>query len=801
MRLACLIVLLISFYVYGGQVPYKQSVVHLDQFYPYAFEGNVQVKSRIIFEKLKVAQIGKKDLDSAGPLIADVVKKAYAALGFRNVKISLQSRGHLKVILIEEGFRGIIDRVILAGLPEDLKRLCLKRSKARLSKARRQSLFNPTAFRGVVGILNPQGHPKISVLHNTSSRPTDGEQVNFLYTPENSEVFGEELQAVLDGAGYLNAKVFGPRILWDKNQKFGTMQFRIRPGKAASVNKILWTKEAIENKNILKKLDGMSGNLLNKHAISQVRDQIEEVLLNTGYVKPSVSIYLNSHQESHNVDVEIEVARGPRTRIDAVDARGTERTSKTVFEEEVLIRPGEYFSWDKFQTSRFNLLKLDIFDHVSLEIYGSNSGALGSKNILVANVREKPRYLLDLGAGISLEDGPRLLAKFRVRNIWGLGGHLDTNLQLNYPAVFYGLSFVYAPSAQKALIERFSQESDFKKMVLFTEGKLILALDFPKIYPWTARLGANIYGVIRREIRVAYTLNQVLIRLSASGNFGKNVSLGPKIEGSYSQFDCALPGYFPGGRCGETGVVARHRLDAGLVEQIALGVFLEKQSPALKNTMDANLTGRLDFYFGIGSGNLYANPALSGKSSGRLLKEIRYFKLHAHTKFSWAVTKYLQSISQLQIGGLINIQKKGYVPLFERFYLGGGTTLRGFPEDQVLPADDPLWPVSLSFPAGRDPDNILSQGGNFLISLQTEMRFPMTDKLFGAVFADAGQLLNKIEKFSLGGFALGIGIGLRYELPIGQLKLDLAMRLIDGKRLIFRSLSEAFGIYFSLEPT
>lgn len=798
MRLLLFALICLPCFLQSGQIPYYSQNQHLQRFFPYAFEGNVQIKSQVLFEKLEAAQVGRQSAASEIPLILDVLKKTYASLGYHNTTIRMEYRGRLKILQIREGSIGYIDRIALQGMPEHLVERCLKRLKQRLLNSNGETLFGRTERNQVASMLNGLISKPVVNLQSEGKKNIDSHKIAMIYTPENLAILDEEIRSVLDGAGYLNAKIFGPKLLWDSSQRMGAAHFRIRSGRQAVLEKVIWIQDKIHDAIIEARISGMLGKLLNKHAVSRARDEIERHLLNSGYVKPRVSIYLNANSKSQNVEVEIDVKKGVRSKIDVIETRGSERTSSRVFEHEILIRPGEYFSWDKFQASRFNLLRLDIFSQVNLQMYAAENG-LSKKQILVALVEEKPRFLFDLGAGISLEDGPRLQAKFRIRNIWGLAGHLDTNLQLNYPAVFYGLGFVYAASAQKALTERFEGVNGFEKALLFTEGKLIVALDFPKIYPWTPNLGAKIYSVMRREIRVAYTLNQVLVRLSGRANLGKYFSLGPTVEGSYSYFDCALPGYFPGGRCGETGVVARHRLDAGLVEEISLGLFLEKK--ALKDPAETvSLEGRFDAYFGIGSANLYGERAGASGEYDRLLKDIRYFKFHAKSKFTWSLTRYLDSISKVQFGGLINTQKNSYVPLFERFYLGGGASLRGFPEDQILPADDPLWPTNKPRPTAEDPETILSQGGHFLISVQTEIRFPMSEKLSGAVFADAGQLLNQIEHFYLGGFALGVGLGVRYKLPIGELKLDFAMKMIDGKRRTFQSLGEAFGVYFSLEP-
>jgi len=110
------------------------------------------------------------------------------------------------------------------------------------------------------------------------------------------------------------------------------------------------------------------------------------------------------------------------------------------------------------------------------------------------------------------------------------------------------------------------------------------------------------------------------------------------------------------------------------------------------------------------------------------------------------------------------------VPLPERFFGGGGSSLRGFPEDQSGPRD-----TETGFPIG----------GNALFFNQTELRFPLIgEDVGGVLFHDFGNTFSGASNFSFRVQQDGlkdfdymvhaVGFGIRYRTPIGPFRVDLA---------------------------
>ena len=96
------------------------------------------------------------------------------------------------------------------------------------------------------------------------------------------------------------------------------------------------------------------------------------------------------------------------------------------------------------------------------------------------------------------------------------------------------------------------------------------------------------------------------------------------------------------------------------------------------------------------------------------------------------------------------------LPIDERFFNGGSTTVRSFGERELGPLDHHGNPL----------------GGEFYTVFNVEYTFPIFGELEGAIFTDAGNLSPTSENPGLNDMRYAIGAGLRYKLPIGPIRLD-----------------------------
>ncbi len=113
--------------------------------------------------------------------------------------------------------------------------------------------------------------------------------------------------------------------------------------------------------------------------------------------------------------------------------------------------------------------------------------------------------------------------------------------------------------------------------------------------------------------------------------------------------------------------------------------------------------------------------------------------------------------------GQVFENQPGKLPVYERFYLGGLSSIRGFEFGKVSPIDN------------ETGDRI---GGDKMWYTNTEIIFPLleTQGLRGVVFYDAGQVLNDDENWfdatsSSDNIKNAVGLGIRWLSPMGPLRV------------------------------
>lgn len=142
-------------------------------------------------------------------------------------------------------------------------------------------------------------------------------------------------------------------------------------------------------------------------------------------------------------------------------------------------------------------------------------------------------------------------------------------------------------------------------------------------------------------------------------------------------------------------------------------------------------------------------------------------------KFRWDTVLMLQ-------GRWGRLQKRsgGNLPVYEKFFIGGIDTVRGFNYQEISP---------------RDPYTLEKIGGEKMMIYNVEYRIPLTrDKsLIGLLFFDTGNVWRASENYSFTDMRKSVGFGIRWYSPMGPIRIEWGFKLDKkpyeaGSKLHFR---------------
>ncbi|MGE0130798.1 MAG: translocation/assembly module TamB domain-containing protein [Blastocatellales bacterium] len=111
------------------------------------------------------------------------------------------------------------------------------------------------------------------------------------------------------------------------------------------------------------------------------------------------------------------------------------------------------------------------------------------------------------------------------------------------------------------------------------------------------------------------------------------------------------------------------------------------------------------------------------------------------------------------------------LPISERFFAGGATTLRGFRFEQAGPQGilEPRNPNELP--------TLVPLGGDALMIFNFELHFPLTQRVRLVPFYDWGNVFRKVSDINFAGMTNSVGLGLRFNTPIGPIGVDYGFLL------------------------
>jgi len=459
------------------------------------------------------------------------------------------------------------------------------------------------------------------------------------------------------------------------------------------------------------------GEALNRDQVEADRRALLAALARAGFTQAEVRAEIVTIREEPDVGATVRFvgASGVEHRVGAIIVQNNFETRARVVTREVPDHPGDPVNPDALLRGQGGIYRLGIFRSVSVRPLEAPPGQ--DVNDIAVSVSEKPAGTVQWGAGYNTRDGFRGFAEIADNNLQGLARRLSLRGE-----------FAFDPSA--------GQLNEYLGSLGFREPRLGDTL-------WTFR--ANLIAQ-RSTLSVnQFSLERFAFIPAIERTLLPGLQTGLELQAEQAQvFDVAAD------------VLVFNPRDAGRLRTVSVGPFLVYDG---RDDAFAPRRGIFDLL------RLRYAP-------GALGSDVPFVKLLAQHSQYVPLLDGLTFVYAVR-GGWAHVFESGEeLPIRERFFLGGRTTVRGFGENEIGPRGSVFVDAQ-----GRQSDGNHPLGGDLVVNLNAELRFPLLYGLGGAVFADGGGLYLQDRAIDLHDFRRSAGLGLQYVTPVGPISLDYGFKL------------------------
>jgi outer membrane protein assembly factor BamA len=512
-------------------------------------------------------------------------------------------------------------------------------------------------------------------------------------------------------------------------------------------------------------------------ALEATRDSLVATLKNRGYPRADALMqYLVPVEAKREAWIRFEVIPGARARWGEIEILGNDRVETAVVQRLLTIKPGDIYRQTELQRSQSNLFGIDLFRYVAIQPdFGTNQDTIIPVTV---QVTETDLHRIRLGAGINQADCVNSEGRWTSRNFFGGARRLE---------VRGAISNVMAAQIGGIPCDRTGGGR-------YDELNGSLAVDFtqPWIFGLRNSFGAGAF-VEKRSVPEVFVRNARGGYVSLTRRLGPRTAVGlayrPELTWLDAEGDLFFCTNFVSCESEEIQILSRPHWLAPLQLSFTRdhsnalfsptrGYILRVETERAARVLGSDFAyiraaGDLSIYQGIGRGVVLAT----------------------HLRPGWA--RALDRDGDVELLGL-NPQR--------RFFAGGPNSVRGFAQYRLGPKVLKIDGTRLAAPVDSggagcsaalinsgqcSADPIAAEnfdpravGGAALLEGSLELRFPLFgDQWNAATFVDFGQVWRTEREIRLRELEFTPGIGVRYNSPIGPIRVDVGYNRMGEERL------------------
>lgn len=524
----------------------------------------------------------------------------------------------------------------------------------------------------------------------------------------------KRLELFYQNAGFLDAEVDEEAIRFDFSQKNKTaITIPISEGERYFLGSIALEGATIfTQQELLFNAEIEEGMVFSAKKIADFSNQITEFYTSKGYLETRVFAEKKPNILNRRIDVVYKIRESEKYYLESVSIEGNTKSKQQVIVRELALRPGDVFDYNRMKSSEMRLRNTNYFDSVRLTPETSNLAGRKNLNILV---NESRTGALSFGAGFGSVSSSQFFLEMKQSNFdisdWRSGFQGDGQK--------FRMRISIGSLSSQALVS-FEEPWLFEQRVALGTSLYSTESEYNSTDYDEKRSGFEVY--LRRRL-----FELIEGKLSYNYELVDIYDVAPKVPG---QSD-GIADVFQDGAGEQT------------VSKIGFTLLRDNRNELIF-TRSGNRSSLVMEYAGLGG-------------------DVNYFKTDLRTaQFIPTFDLWNQSVSFVgRIGSIIPLGDSETAPFYDRFYLGGPETLRGYDYRDVGPRSD--------------DGNTLSDesaGGHTYALFSAEYLFHVADSLGFVAFYDGGFVNEGEGDFSLDDYADNIGFGVRFLMLGSPLKLD-----------------------------